>query len=67
LGGSIAERDGVHDAARPKGKKARNDERAGEQAEHGLAVLVDPVAVGMQHRKREHRQGENREKVDRAE
>src|SRR5882672_11273722 len=64
---SVPERDGVHDAAGPEGEEAGDHERAGEDADHGVAVLADPVAARMQHCKRKHRQREDREKMDRAE
>jgi hypothetical protein len=48
----------MHDSAGQEGEKAGDDERPGEDADHGVAVVVDPMAARMQDGERKHRQRE---------
>jgi hypothetical protein len=63
---SRAEYDRVHDAAGNEREQAGDDERADENEDHRHPMLRHPVAVGVEHRDRQHDQRENRQQVDRA-
>src|SRR6185312_1188943 len=57
---SIAEQHRMHDAAGPEGEESCDHQCAGKQAHHGLAVVLDAMTHGMNHRRREHDQREDR-------
>ena len=62
----MAEHHRVHDAARQQREQARDDECAGKNGDHGVAVPLDAVAPRMHDRKRQRRQREDRKQMDRA-
>jgi len=62
----MAEHYRMHDAAGQQRKQARDDQRAGKNGDHGVAVPIDAVAPRMRDRKRQHREREDREQMDRS-
>jgi hypothetical protein len=54
----------MHDAAGQRCKQAGNDKRAEEKPEHCAAMLLNRVPMRLPHRDRQHRQREDRQKVN---
>src|SRR5262245_27943356 len=56
----------MHDAAGHQREHPGDHERANKDGDHGVAVPIDAMPPGMGDGERQHREGEDREQVDRA-
>ena len=60
---SLAENNGMHDAARQQRERTGHNQRADKERDHRRPVPRDGVAARMQHADGKHDQGENRQHV----